>query len=101
MSEKADPFGHKQRWEKWKKTKEITTRYGEVPLSRVNRELIVEYLLDMEAGYNVTGNGKRSYIRLNTLRQRISWIVTNMRQDDIAAILGHRRARSHPCGTAG
>ena len=55
MSEKADPFGHKQRWEKWKKTQEITTRYGEVPLSQVNRELIVEYLLDMEAGYNVTG----------------------------------------------
>lgn len=40
----------------------------------------------MEAGYNVTGNGKRSYIRLNTLRQRICWILTNMGQDDIRKI---------------
>ena len=59
MSEKADPFKHKQRWQQWKKTKDITTRYGQEPISEINRKLIIEYLLDMEAGYNVTGNGKR------------------------------------------
>ena len=86
MNEKADPFKHKQRWERWKKTKAMATRYGRESVSEINRKLIIEYLLDMEAGYNVTGNGKRSYIRLNTLRQRICWIVTNISLDDIRKI---------------
>jgi len=83
MNEKADPFKHRQRWQQWKKSQKITTRYGQYPISEINRKLIIEYLLDMEAGYNVTGNGKRSYIRLNTLRQRICWILSNMGQNDL------------------
>lgn len=83
MNEKADPFKHKQRWNEWKKKKCLYTRYGNNSLSLINKDLIIEYLLDMEAGYNVGRKGRRSYIRLNTIRQRITWILENMGIDDI------------------
>jgi integrase len=37
----------------------------------------------METGYNSARRGKLSYIRLNTLRQRITWILENMDIPDI------------------
>ncbi len=82
MNEKADPFKNKQRWEQWKKELKVSTRFGN-SLSDINKKLILEYLLDMEAGYNVARKGKMSYIRLNTLRQRIIWVVSNIGIDDI------------------
>ena len=82
MNEKADPFKNKQRWEQWKNDLTLSTRFGN-PLSEINKKLILEYLLDMEAGYNVTRKGKMSYIRLNTLRQRIIWVISNIGIDDI------------------
>ena len=83
MTEKADPFKNKQRWEQWKKDLKVSTRYNGNSLSKINQDLIVEYLLDMEAGYNVARKGKLSYIRLNTLRQRIIWVITNIGIEDI------------------
>jgi len=83
MAEKADPFKNKQRWEQWKKDLKVATRYDNNSLSRINHDLIVEYLLDMEAGYNVARKGKLSYIRLNTIRQRITWVITNIGLEDI------------------
>jgi integrase len=84
MSEKADPFKkNKQRWQQWKKDLKVSTRFGSNSFSKVNRDLIIEYLLDMEAGYNVARRGKLSYIRLNTIRQRIIWILENMNIPDI------------------
>jgi integrase len=82
MAEKADPFNHKKRWLNWKNNLKLSTRYGD-KLSRINHDLIVEYLLDMETGYNSARRGKLSYIRLNTLRQRITWILENMDIPDI------------------
>ena len=83
MNEKADPFQNKHRWEKWKKELKVSTRFGEHSLSEINRNLILEYLLDMEAGYNVARKGRLSYIRLNTIRQRIIWVLENIGIDDI------------------
>ena len=83
MAEKADPFKNKQRWEQWKKNLKVATRYGKSSLSKINHDLIVEYLLDMEAGYNVARKGKLSYIRLNTIRQRIIWILATLDMPDI------------------
>jgi len=82
MVEKADPFNNKPRWEQWKKNLKVSTRYGN-NLSKINHDLIIEYLLDMEAGYNVARRGKLSYIRLNTIRQRITWILENIDIPDI------------------
>ena len=86
MTEKADPFKNKQRWEQWKKGLKVSTRYNGNSLSKINQDLIIEYLLDMEAGYNVARKGKLSYIRLNTLRQRIIWVITNIGIEDITKV---------------
>lgn len=82
MAEKADPFNHKNRWLTWKKTLKLKTRFGS-GLTKINHDLIVEYLLDMEAGYNAARRGGLSYIRLNTLRQRIVWLLETMNIPDI------------------
>lgn len=83
MAEKADPFHHKRRWENWKKTLRLKTNFGTKVLSKKNYDLIVSYLLDMEAGLHVASKGRRSYIRLNSIKQRISWVIGNMGMDDI------------------
>lgn len=82
MAEKADPFKNKQRWEKWKKKLNVSTRYNN-SISKINKDLIIEYLLDMEAGYNSARKGKLSYIRLNTIRQRIVWVIGTFGLPDI------------------
>ncbi|OQA03841.1 MAG: Phage integrase family protein [Planctomycetes bacterium ADurb.Bin401] len=86
MNEKADPFNHKQRWQQWKQDMKVSTRFCGNNISYINRKLILEYLLDMESGYNVARKGKMSYIRLNTLRQRIIWIIDNIAMEDITKI---------------
>ncbi len=83
MTIKADPFKNKQRLEKWKNTEVLKTRYCKKPLSKINKELVLDYLEDMELGYNVGRKGKRSAIRLNTIRQRIVWTLESMKIDDI------------------
>ena len=83
MTTKADPFKNKQRLEKWKETEVLKTRYCKHPLSKINKNLVLNYLEDMELGYNVGRKGKRTAIRLNTLRQRIVWIIESMEIDDI------------------
>jgi integrase len=83
MTTKADPFKNKQRLEKWKDSEVLKTRYCKNPLSKINRTLVLNYLEDMELGYNVGRKGKRSAIRLNTIRQRIVWVLENIGIDDI------------------
>lgn len=83
MGTKADPFRNKTRWEEWKRTLKLQPRFVEKPISEQNRKWIIDYLLDMEQGYNVNRKGRRSYIRLNTIRQRIVWVIANLEIDDI------------------
>jgi len=67
---KIDPYKHKERWNRWK---EKTTN-GIPDISKKNSEIIKQYLHDMEHGLNVSAKsvkGGRSYIRLNTLREKI------------------------------
>ena len=52
-------------------------------MSQRNYDLVLEYLLDMEQGYNTATKGSRSYIRLNSIRQRIVWIIETLGIDDI------------------
>ncbi len=67
---KLDPYKHKERYLAWK------ARIGSVipEVSLQNSELILQYLSDMERGLNVaqgSTKGSRSYIRLNSLREKL------------------------------
>lgn len=71
---KIDPYKHKERYETWKEK----THSHISGISKANSDLIKEYLDDMEKGVNIargTKKGSRSYIRLNTLRQRMVFLA--------------------------
>ena len=86
MTNKADPFRHKARWLAWKQQRILTTRERDLTLSERNQKLIIDYLLDMETGFNVAGKGRRSYVRLNSIRVRITWVIARLGLDDITQI---------------
>ncbi|MFA5723986.1 MAG: hypothetical protein WC979_07030 [Candidatus Pacearchaeota archaeon] len=68
---KLDPYKHKQRFLNWK---EKTKTEGIPEISKRNSEIIMQYIIDMENGLNVSissSKGSRSYIRLNSLREKI------------------------------
>jgi len=68
---KIDPYKNKERYFNWK---EKVTKIGIQKISRENSDIIIKYLNDMEFGLNVSlvsKKGSRSYIRLNTLKQRL------------------------------
>lgn len=71
---KIDPYKNKEKWLKWKEKNS-----SEIPdISKINSELVLRYLGDMEKGINVahlSKKGGRSYIRLNTIKNRIVLIV--------------------------
>jgi integrase len=70
---KIDPYKHKERYFRWKEKIQST-----IPeISKENSDLILQYLRDMENGVNIARGvkkGSRSYIRLNTLRQRMVFL---------------------------
>lgn len=68
---KIDPYKHKETYLRWK---EKSLKQGISGLSRHNSSIILRYIEDMENGLNVASSsrkGSRSYIRLNTLRQKL------------------------------
>ncbi len=70
---KIDPYKHKERFLKWKEK----TKNGIPDISKENSDLILRYLYDMENGVNISiinVKGARSYIRLNTLKERIIFL---------------------------
>jgi len=76
---KIDPYKHKERYLNWKeKVKD------EIPdISRENSDLILQYLNDMEKGINISSKnvkGARSYIRLNTLRNRLCFFSKRFKE---------------------
>jgi len=72
MKEKIDPYNYERRYLKWKEKTQIA-------IPEVNSEdsaIIKQYLNDMEAGINIASGsikGKRSYLRLNALKDRLVW----------------------------
>ena len=67
---KRDPYKHKEKYYAWK----IAVRNGVPGISKINSEIILRYVGDMEVGRNVSSRstkGPRSFIRLNTLRQKM------------------------------
>ncbi|MBR9706784.1 hypothetical protein GOV14_07140 [Candidatus Pacearchaeota archaeon] len=77
---KKDPYDHEGRYKRWRKVVEKT---GIPNISKYNSDLILQYLEDMEYGYNVSkssSKGGRSYIRLNTLRQKLIFFAKKFKE---------------------
>ena len=71
---KIDPYKHKEKFLRWKNT----VRDGIPGISRRNSNAILQYISDMENGLNISSKsvkGPRSFIRLNNLRQRITFLA--------------------------
>jgi len=67
---KIDPYNHKERYLKWKKSVEN----GIPNINKENSEIILKYLNDMEIGVNISSvsvKGARGYNRLNTLKDKL------------------------------
>jgi hypothetical protein len=76
---KIDPYKCKEKYLRWKKE----TQDGIPRLSKVNSDLIHQFLYDMESGLNISGSkkGARSYNRLLALKNRL--IILCMKFNDI------------------
>ena len=67
---KIDPYKNKETYFIWKEK----TKDGILEISKENSDLIKRYIENMEQGVNVASvsvKGARSYIRLNSLKQRM------------------------------
>lgn len=86
FSMKVDLYGHEQRYLKWK---EYAMKNGEEGLTRSNSDILMQYILDMEIGANVSNRNKkgaRSYPRLNNIRQRLVQILRMLQEKKITDI---------------
>ena len=71
---KIDPHKNKEKYLKWKQRAHSSI----ADLSEYNQQLFMRYMSDMESGLNVASNhkkGSRSYIRLNTIRIRLHYLM--------------------------
>ncbi|MCK5642668.1 MAG: site-specific integrase [Gammaproteobacteria bacterium] len=76
---KIDPYKHKEAFLKWKDN----TVDGITGISKVNSDIILQYISDMENGLNISSKsvkGPRSYIRLNNLKQRMIFLAKQTEQ---------------------
>ena len=70
METKIDPHHHKEKYLAWKEE----VKDGIAGISKANSDITLQYTFDMEKGINVSSKnvkGSRSYIRLNTIRQKM------------------------------
>ncbi len=77
---KIDSYKHKERYLKWK---EKIKEKGIPDISEYDSNIILQYVTDMENGINVASSsvkGARSYIRLNTLRQKLRFFALKFQE---------------------
>ena len=67
-----DPNKYEEKYLNWKKSKKLKD------ISKKNSKILIEFLTDMEQGYNVGRAGNRSYSRLLNLKQRMRWMMSLM-----------------------
>jgi len=80
---KKDIFAHEQRYKNWK---ERIEEEGEDHLTKKNSDILIQFILDMEIGANVSKKNKkggRSYVRLNSLRQRLSQMLRMLEERNV------------------
>ena len=76
---KIDPYKHKEVFLKWKDR--VIDGIDGISIS--NSDIILQYISDMENGLNISSKsmkGPRSYIRLNNLRQRMTFLAKQVEQ---------------------
>jgi len=76
---KKDPYKSQEAWNNWK----ARNPTGINGISRINSELLMHYLNDMEKGFNVSllsKKGGRSYIRLNTSRSKLTFLLKSFEE---------------------
>ena len=76
---KIDPYNHEKRYKKWRES----VKDGIPGIGEFNSNLILRYLDDMEDGVNVSTRnvkGPRSYIRMNTLREKCIFFAKNFKE---------------------
>ncbi|MBU2612591.1 MAG: hypothetical protein KKB62_02615, partial [Nanoarchaeota archaeon] len=76
---KIDPYNHEERYLKWKEL----VKNGIPGMNEYNSNLVLRYLQDMEHGINTsrgTVKGSRSYIRLNTLRDKMNFFTLKFKE---------------------
>ncbi len=84
---KVDLYGHKARYEAWKKE---VMDVGIDSLTKQNSEVVKEFIFDMEVGANISRiskKGPRSYSRLNSLRQRLVYLVKLLQKESITNLI--------------
>ena len=77
---KRDPYKHKEIYLAWK---EKVSQSGISEINKYNSKIILQYLEDMEHGINISissPKGGRSYIRLNTLRQKLKFFAVKFKE---------------------
>ena len=86
---KIDPYKHEERWNRWKE--KTANRIPDI--SKKNSDIIKRYLHDMEHGLNVSAKsvkGGRSYIRLNSLTEKMVYYAKKFNEvyglDDLTQI---------------
>lgn len=83
---KTDVYGHAERYKKWK---EYAVKHGDDELTKKNSDILIQYILDMEIGANVSTKNKRGGRcphRLNALRQKLSQIMRMLQQREVKDI---------------
>jgi hypothetical protein len=76
---KIDPHKQKERYFKWKEK----VKDGIRGISKENSDIILKYVFEMEKGINVSAvsaKGGRSFIRLNTLRERMTFLAKKFKE---------------------
>ena len=74
IMEKIDPYKHKEKYEAWKEK----VKNGIPGINKLNSDMILQYLSDMEMGLNVANTnkkGSRSYSRLSSLKFRMIFLA--------------------------
>ena len=82
---KRDPYKHKEKYLKWKD--DIKKKKKIEGISKINSDLIIKYVFDMEIGINISSassKGPRGYARLNNLRHRMRNLCKKL--EDIYAL---------------
>jgi len=76
---KKDPYNSKEAWNNWK----ARNPDGVKGISKIDSELLMHYLNDMEKGFNtslLSKKGGRSYIRLNSSRTKLIFLVKSFEE---------------------
>jgi len=96
---KIDPYRSKEQYLAWK----AKVAHGIPGLSEENSRVLLRYLQDMEQGVNIgrgSRKGGRSYLRLATLRDKLSFLARVFETRYGASLLGVTEAKLHDCFTA-